>query len=282
MRETTLQFTPRYDEPAVIDVTAVVEDPSALVIDQRDRLAGTLGELSPAEWSVPSRCAGWSVQDVAEHLAGVNQFWLLSIGAGLRGEATRFLESFDPVTVPAAMVEQARGAPPSATLEKLTASNALLAACLRSLSESDWARPAEAPPGHIAIRALCAHALWDSWIHERDVLLPLGRHQPVEHDEVATALAYAAALGPAFYLNAGQAHSGSLAVEARHPEFAFTVDVSDQVRLRPDADTDATAIIDGDAVELLERFSCRLPHPLVDEDHLWLVDGLHRAFDPAG
>jgi uncharacterized protein (TIGR03083 family) len=277
-----VELTPRYDGPAVIDVDALVSDPSAVVMRQRNRLAGALSQLSSEEWATPSRCEGWSVQDVAEHLAGVNQFWLLSIGAGLRGEPTRLLASFDPVTVPAAMVERARGASPATTLEKLAANNADLNALLGSMSESDWAKPAEAPPGHIAVRAVCAHALWDAWIHERDVLLPLGHDQQIEPDEVATALAYAAALGPAFYLNTGQALSGSLAVQARHPDLAFTLDVCDQVTVRLGARTDATALVEGDAVDLLESFSCRAPYPLVADDHRWLVDGLHRAFGAVG
>jgi hypothetical protein len=186
------------------------------------------------------------------------------------------------VTVPAAMVERARGASPVATLERLATSNAELAACLRSLSEDDWARPAEAPPGHIAIRAVCAHALWDAWIHERDVLVPVGHHHQIEPDEVATSLAYVSALGPALYLNAGEVLSGSLAVEARHPDLAFTVEVGDQVTLRLGARADATAVIDGDAVQLLESLSRRLPHPLVADDHRWLVDGLNRAFGTVG
>jgi uncharacterized protein (TIGR03083 family) len=277
-----MRLTPRYDGSAVIDVAALVADPSEAVIRQRNRLTGALAQLSSDEWSSPSRCEGWSVQDVAEHLAGVNQFWLLSIDAGLRGEPSRLLASFDPMTVPAAMVESARGAAPATTLEKLSASNAELAALLGSLSQSDWAKAAEAPPGHIAVRAVCAHALWDSWIHERDVLLPLQRDQQIQRDEVVTALVYAAALGPAFYLTIGHPSSGSLAVHARHPDLDFTVEVGDEVRVRLGAVTDATAVVEGNAVDLLEGFSCRAPHPHVADDHRWLVDGLHKVFDAAG
>lgn len=273
-----MQFAPRYDGQAVIDVTPFVRDPASAVIRQRDRLAGELSEISPGEWATPSRCAGWSVQDVVEHLAGVNQFWLLSIRAGLGGEPTRLLASFDPVAVPAAMVEAARGAPPAASLEKLSASNAELATLVRSLSDRERAMPAEAPPGHIAIGAVCAHALWDAWIHERDVLLPLGRHQQIEPDEVAIAMAYVAALGPAFYVNAGMARPGSLSVQAKDPNQTFIVDVGDRVCVRAGDGAEATVVVEGDAVALVEALSCRLPQPAVIDEHRWLVDGLRRAF----
>jgi hypothetical protein len=129
---------------------------------------------------------------------------------------------------------------------------------------------------------VCAHALWDAWIHERDVLLPLGRDQPIEPDEVTSALVYAATLGPAFYLTIGPTRSGSLAVQACRPDVAFTVEVGHQVTVRLGALTHATAVVEGGAVDLLEGFSCRVPLPHVADDHHWLVDGLHEVFDAAG
>ena len=67
-----------------------------------------LADLTDAEWAAPSRCDGWSVQDVVAHLAGVNGFWALSITKGREGEPTRYLTRFDPVDTPAQMVEAAR------------------------------------------------------------------------------------------------------------------------------------------------------------------------------
>ncbi len=175
-----MRITPRYDGAAVINVDAVVRSPRTALVRQRARLAESLRGLTTGEWNTPSRCGGWTVQDVVEHLAGVNRFWWLSIQAGLRGEPTRLLASFDPVRVPAAMVEAARGASASATLDSFQATNAELETLIRSLTDADWDKPAEAPPGHVAIRAVAVHALWDSWVHERDILIPLSREQAVE------------------------------------------------------------------------------------------------------
>ena len=170
-----MQLVPRYDGPAVVDLDDVVGDPSGPFIRQRSRLADLLVELGSDEWTAPSRCEGWSVQDVIAHLVGVNRYWIFSIGEGLKGRPTRLLASFDPVTVPAAMVERARGTPPSETLDGFRSTNDELAAMLNPLGDADWSALAEAPPGHVAIRVVVAHALWDSWIHERDVVLPLSR-----------------------------------------------------------------------------------------------------------
>lgn len=274
-----MRAVPRYDGPPVIDLTPMAFDPSP-VLQQRDRLAETLSQLSADEWTADSRCAGWSVQDVAEHLVSVNRFWVFSISAGLRGEPSRLLETFDPVAVPAAMVEAARGAAPAETLEKLVASNAEMAAVVSSASASDLQRHAEAPPGHLAINAVLAHALWDAWVHERDVLLPLGREQVVDADEVAMALAYVAALGPACYVNARRSQPAVLAVRAHDPSLDFAVEVSADVQVRPGSVAEPAAAIEGAAVDLVEALSCRAPQAeVIGDHHHWLVDGLAKVFN---
>lgn len=85
----------------------------------------------------------------------------------------------------------------------------------------------------------------------------------------------------AFYVNAGEPDAGSLAVRAHDPALAFTVEVAGQVTVHPGASPDADAVVDGDAVGLVEALSGRAPLPPVGEQHRWLVDGLHRAFDAA-
>ena len=145
-----MRITPRYDGAAVINVDAVVRSPSAALVRQRARLAESLRGLSTGEWNTPSRCGGWTVQDVVEHLVGVNRFWSLSIQAGLRGEPTRLLASFDPVRVPAAMVEAARGASASATLDSFQATNAELGTLVGSLTDAglgQTGRGASGAPG---------------------------------------------------------------------------------------------------------------------------------------
>lgn len=273
--------TPRYDGPPVIEISAFGADVPPAVSRQRDRLSDTLAEFSRQEWAAPSRCAGWTVQDVARHLITVDQFWVASIGAGVRNEPTRFLASFDPVADPAGLVERARGSSPEATLEELRATNAELAALLRSLSDGDRNKLAEAPPGHLAIETVCAHALWDAWIHERDILLPLGLHQSLEDDEVTVSLAYAAALGPAIHLNSGRRCSGTLSVQASNPGVEFTVDIAQRVRVLPGVEADPIESIDGEATDLTEGLSTRAPLPIVADDHRWLVDGLQYAFGSA-
>ena len=93
--------------------------------------------------------------------------------------------------------------------------------------------PAEAPPGHLSVSVVAHHALWDSWVHERDILVPLGVVPAVEADEVAACLRYAAALAPAVALNGGAVAAGRLAITASDPDLDLLVEVGDAVARRP-------------------------------------------------
>ena len=210
-----MKLVPRYDAPPVLEVTGWVDDPAVPLLRQRRRLASVLATLDAEQWAAPSRCEGWTVQDVVAHLIGTNQFWALSIAAGLDGAPTRFLGSFDPAATPEQMVDSMRSMAPAEILEQFAATTEEMARVVDPLTADDWPTKAESPPGHVALTALAAHALWDSWVHERDVVVPLGLTQPLEVDEVGGCLRYAAALGPALGLNGGSTRGGALAARDR-------------------------------------------------------------------
>ena len=59
-----------------------------------------------------------------------------------------------------------------------------MAAVVGEIDDAAWATLAEAPPGHVAMHAVALYVLWDSWIHERDIAIPLGSEPAVDEDEV--------------------------------------------------------------------------------------------------
>ena len=136
---------------------------------------------------------------------------------------------------------------------------AALAAVLEDLEPAGWDVLAEAPPGHIAVRAVVAHALWDSLIHERDVVLPLGLEPVIEPDELALSLRYAAALGPAFQAAKGGTRCGTLAVEATEPDMSFVVEASPDVVVRDGPASAGARACAAARIDLLEMlsFPCR-------------------------
>lgn len=82
---------------------------------ERARLAEDLANLRPAEWSAPTLCADWSVEEVVAHLtagASIGRWsWMRSIaGAGFRPEvhnARRLAEHRGPT--PAQTLDRFRG-----------------------------------------------------------------------------------------------------------------------------------------------------------------------------
>src|SRR5689334_10432807 len=191
-----MRLTPRYDAP-VVQIDVPLGDVAIPLLRQRARLGELLATLDDAQWAAPSRCDAWSVQDVVAHLVGTNQFWTFSITSAAAGTPTRFLADFDPVATPAQLVDAVRSATPAETLDGYNTSNVALAEAVAALDDDGWAALGEAPPGHLPVRTLTLHALWDAWVHERDIVLALGGDPVVARDEVVASLVYAAALGPA-------------------------------------------------------------------------------------
>lgn len=190
-------LTPRYDGPPVLQLAGPIGDPAVPLLRQRRRLVDLVAGLDDAQWAAASRCEGWTVRDVMAHLVGVDQFWEVSASAALAGDPTRYLQAFDPAATPAKMVDGMQDLAPAAVLEHFRGGVEALADVLGGLDEERWSVVAEAPPGHVSLHALALHALWDAWIHERDIVVPLGLQPVVEADEVRACLRYVAGLGPA-------------------------------------------------------------------------------------
>lgn len=274
-----MQISPRYDADPIIVIDGPVDDQSSTLARQGARLRATLAELTDDQWRTPSRCEGWTVQDVIAHLVGTNDFWRLSITMGLDGTPSRFLASFDPKATPAQMVDAMRSMAPADTLGRFVESNTALCDTLGALDPQGWATIAEAPPGHLPIRLLAHHALWDSWVHERDITLPLGLIPVEESDEILSSLRYAAALSPAFALSTEPDRRGALVLDIADPDARVVVEVDGHVHVHDGPAPDGAVLLKGDAVELLEALSIR--RPLTDPvpaESAWLFAGLVDAF----
>lgn len=274
-----MRVTPRYDGPTLLEIAGPLDDQLVPVTRQRRRFETMLAGLTDGEWRAQTRCAGWTVQDVASHLVGVNAYWQMSIMAGLSGEPTRVLTNFDPASTPSLLIEPMRALPPREVLAQLVASHDSLLGVMAGLDDAGWATPAETPAGHVPIRMLAFHALWDCWIHERDVALPLGLTPPIETDEVASSLRYAAALSPGFLISHGAGCRGRFAVDGYEPDTQFWLEVDDSVHVYDGAPPTDAACISGDTVALTEALSIRAPLP-ADAPAEWheLLGGLAAAF----
>jgi hypothetical protein len=178
-------------------------------------------------------------------------------------------------------VDRVQGTPIAETLEQLASSTAALAAVVDGLEGADWDRLAEAPPGHVPVRLVADHALWDCWVHERDIVLPLGRAAVADPDEVLTCLRYSAALGRTFEVCGGRAEPSTVVLEVQDPRARVVVTAdADRVRVHEDSAPGAPHG-EGSAVELLEMLSARdvgAPVPAAVRE---LTAGLAVVFDQA-
>lgn len=220
-----------------------------------------LADLSDDEWRSPSRCAGWSIQDVVSHLVTVNGFWQASVSAGLEGAPTRLLATFDPAAHPPLMVDGMRELSPHDVFDQFVSSNDGFLGTLGALDDRGWSTLAESPAGHVPIRLLAQHALWDGWVHERDIALPLGQTPPEEPDEMRSCLRYAAAVGPALALSHQDAFTGRFAVAASEPDTSFVLEVGESVSVFDHSGPTDLPCLRGETLELVEALSIRAPLP---------------------
>lgn len=237
----------------------------------RARFLEALGSLTEDQWSATTRCDAWSAKDVCHHLVTADGFWAMSLLGRAEATPTTFLRGFDPTSTPGAVIAPMREQPARAALESLTASTDQLLEALSGIDEGEWtAMRSESPFGHVSLLVIAAHALWDSWLHERDVLLPLGHAPAVEDDELVTAAAFTLFLGGAQggVLDDDDAVGegptapidGAVAFDEL-PGRAFYLGVDRDVRVSVDAETfragGACAV--GSAVTFVESVTGRTP-----------------------
>lgn len=158
---------------------------------QRTRLLDVLRRLDPDDWTRPTRCEAWNVTSVIGHLLVVDRFFVLTFDNALSGaEPTRFLTGFDPSSSTDDLVAAEIGRPVPELLEQFATGTAALAETVGRFDDTTWEHRAESPMGHLPAHQLLAHAVWDSWLHERDITVPAGTAPDPDPDEVRAATAW--------------------------------------------------------------------------------------------
>ena len=274
-----MKLSPRYGTDPLLRLDG---DPASIaepLVGQRRRLLETVAKFGPDDWAHQSRCEDWSSRDVIHHLVSTNGFWELSLTAGMAGTPTTILADFDPAATPSLLIAGAPERSDQHLLDAFAASVESLATLVEAMSEADWTMLGESPPGHVSLSAVAHHALWDSWIHERDILLPLGQTVPTVAPEVEACIRYVAGLNPAFGVGSGRSAGGSFAVATTEPVVAAVIEAHDHVTVRAGADAGVTQVT-GSTVELIDALSRRAPFTAdIAADEQWMFDGLGTVFD---
>ncbi len=161
----------------------------AAYAQHRRRFAAEVATLDRDALAMPSRCNLWSVADVLRHCRDVDE-WMQALWTGGRPPFT----SFDPIMTPHEFVLAGRAMSDLEARDRYVASCEVMAADVGSSGPERWGLVSVSPVGFVPWWLSALHVFFDSWIHERDVLLPLGISPPVEDAEALPVLAYSFAV----------------------------------------------------------------------------------------
>jgi uncharacterized protein (TIGR03083 family) len=155
----------------------------------RRRFAAEMQSLDDTQLAAQSRCSKWSVADVLRHGCDVDS-WMQAIWGGGRPP----FKDFDPLVTPHEFVEAGRAISDREVRDRYAESAEAMAAEVRNSGPERWGSKSISPVGFVPWWLSALHVFYDSWVHERDVLLPLGVDVPVEADESLPVLSYSLAL----------------------------------------------------------------------------------------
>jgi uncharacterized protein (TIGR03083 family) len=156
---------------------------------QRHRFAAVLRGFGPDDWAAPTRCAAWSAHDVVRHLCDGNRIGLAWM-AGTDNGALDMAAGFDPRSTPGRWPAVSTAESPGTTLGRFLATTEDLLAAARARLAQRWRFDVRLPYGPMDWTVGALHGFWDSWLHERDVLLARGAEHPTDGDATAYATAY--------------------------------------------------------------------------------------------
>jgi uncharacterized protein (TIGR03083 family) len=154
-------------------------------VEQRQRFVAVLEGFGPDDWAAPTRCADWSAQDVVRHLCDAN-----TIVAGHVDRSIDVAGGFDPRTTPREWLRASDGEAPAETLARFAATTEEAVACAQSRLAGNRRFDVPLPYGPMDWTVLALHGFWDSWLHERDVLLARGVEHPTDDDATFYTAAY--------------------------------------------------------------------------------------------
>jgi uncharacterized protein (TIGR03083 family) len=158
--------------------------------EQRGRFVAVLRGFGPDDWALSTRCAKWSAHDVVRHLCDANKLSCKTVGAGRDDGTLDIGAGFDPRVTPREWLTATAGESPEVTLARLVATTEELLGLARGRLARSASFDARLPYGWMDWTVLLLHDFWDSWLHERDVLLGRGVDHPTNDDATFYATAY--------------------------------------------------------------------------------------------
>ncbi|HVV74492.1 MAG TPA: maleylpyruvate isomerase N-terminal domain-containing protein [Mycobacteriales bacterium] len=247
-----------YDSEGVpLRIDGPPEEPATAWRSQRARVRSWLESLPDPDWAGATRCGLWDVTSLVRHLASGSQFLGYTLHRGAAGTATTLLQGFDPHATVQAAAAMLGEMTPAAAREAMAAMDAAVDRELETMARAGWSTMAEAPPGQLPAHLSVNHFLFDSWVHEYDLMVPRGERPYVDVREASVVVRYL--LGLASVTTASET---PLDVRLCDPEIRVGVDVANgQVRVAPSVPSRA-AVLEGRLVDVVDRATGREAGPI--------------------
>lgn len=178
---------------------------NALAVHQR-RLIDTWCAFTPSQWTHQSRNKNWTVHHTVRHVAdGMER-----VTAVLNDDPLLDIDDFDPLSTPQAWLASSVDEPPAATIDRFAAASARFRRAVSARLASGDNSQGRTVYGTAHWTVNVVHVLWDSWLHERDVLLPLGHAAPSSEAEQRLVGLYGVLMALAPSMLAGQSLSSTI------------------------------------------------------------------------
>jgi len=205
-----------------------------------DDLEALITDLGHEEWATPSLCPDWTVQGVVTHLAGVEDL--------LTGWLPAAADEPPPFQKMGSFVAAVADLSGPELAERTREILARRSEDLAGLTDDDMARPGMTPVGPGTYGRFMNVRVFDFWVHQRDITLPLGRPTDdsgsaaeIALDEVHQSMGYIVGkkiglpdgMSIRFDLDGGISRQIAVAVEGR----AGLVDTLDAPSVTVQADT---------------------------------------------
>jgi hypothetical protein len=179
-------------------------------------------------------------------------------------------KQFDPITTPHEFVVAGRSVSDTEVRDRFVVSSETMADDVESSGPERWGSTSISPLGLVPWWLSALHVFYDSWVHERDVLLPLGMEAAVDPDEAVPVLTYSLAIVGILISEQIDTVIASVRLVTGNPPVMATPTTSD-------ADRDSALLIDA----LSGRGSVEDALPGTDPFVVRHLGALARLFQPA-
>ena len=254
-----------------LHVDGDVAEPARCWRSHRARVRDWLATVPDPEWTGPTRCGEWDVTALVRHLASASQFLGYTLHQGAAGNPTTLLQGFHPHRTVKAAAATLGELTPTTAREALADMDAAVDTELARQTDTGWSSTAEAPPGHLPAPLVVSHFVFDSWVHEYDLMLPRGERPPLDPLEAQVVLRYVVGLASVLTGSAT-----ALDVRLTEPDLRIGVFVDDGVtHLSAVSTPPGACVLEGTLLDVIDRATGREAGPVSgDERGLVVLDGL--------